>query len=236
MNGQAAVGIARIGGILFLVSLIAGGFGEGFAPSQLIAPTDAAATAHHIIASDALFRFGFASYLVEGCCNVALAVVLFVLLRRLAPLVAGLGALFHVMAAAVFAFAELFYFVPSLLLGGDAYLKSFSADQLNSLVLLSLNVYGLGGGMSLVFYGVGWICFGYLIFRSGYLPAWLGILVVVGGIGFAIRTFALILLPNLSTSFLQVPMIIAIVAVSGWLLVRGVDIAKWEQAPAAAGA
>ena len=90
--------------------------------------------------------------------------------------------------------------------------------------------------MSVVFYGVGWICFGYLIFRSGYLPAWLGILVVVGGIGFALRTFALILLPNLSTSFLQVPMIIAIVAISGWLLVRGVDIAKWEQAPAPAGA
>jgi hypothetical protein len=63
---------ARIGGVLFMVSLAAGGFGEGFVPSQLIATGDAAATARHILNSDTLFRVGFACYLVEALCDVAL--------------------------------------------------------------------------------------------------------------------------------------------------------------------
>ncbi len=58
---------ARIAGILFLVSLVAGGFGEAYVPSKLIVSGDAAATAKNLIASHSLFRLGFAAYLVEAC-------------------------------------------------------------------------------------------------------------------------------------------------------------------------
>src|SRR5580704_5140035 len=127
---------ARIGVVLFLVSIVAGGFGEGLAPSQLIAPGDAAATARHILTSDTLFRAGFASYLVEGLCDAALTAVFFVLLRRVdLGLTVGV-VVFRIMATATFAFAELFYFAPSVLLTNDSYLKTFSTDQLNTLALM----------------------------------------------------------------------------------------------------
>jgi len=219
---------ARIGGVLFLVSLVAGGFGEGFAPSQLIATGDAAATARHIVNSDAVFRVGFASYLVEGLCDVALTVVFYVLLRPVNPVVTLGIVLFRLMATATFAFGELFYFAPSLIVRNDTYLKSFSPDQLNTLTLLSLNLYGLGGLISLVFYGVASIGIGYLMFRSGYFPRILGVVWAIGGSGFVLRTFAAVLVPSIPTAILQAPQILAILMLAIWLLTKGVDEARWE--------
>jgi hypothetical protein len=221
---------ARIGGVLFLVSIVAGGFGEGLAPSQLIAPGDAAATARHILTSDTLFRAGFASYLVEGLCDAALTAVFFILLR---PVDLGLTVgvvVFRIMATATFAFAELFYFAPSVLLTNESYLKTFSSDQLNTLTLLSLNLYGVGGSMSLAFYGAASIGIGYLIFRSQYLPRWLGIAWIIGGACFVLRTFTSVLFPGFPGGILQAPQIVAILLLAIWFLVKGVDVAKWEAA------
>jgi hypothetical protein len=72
---------ARAVGVLFLLSIVAGGFGEAYVPYRLIVPADAAATAKNLVASNMLFRLGFASYLVEAVCDVALALMLYVLLR-----------------------------------------------------------------------------------------------------------------------------------------------------------
>jgi len=221
---------ARIGGVLFLVSLVAGGFGEGFAPSQLIAPGDAAATARHILTSDTLFRVGFASYLVEGLCDAALTAVFFVLLRPVDQVLTVAVVVFRIMATATFAFAELFYFAPSLLLSNESYLKTFSSDQLNTLTLLSLNLYGVGGAISLAFYGAASVGIGYLMFRSQYLPRWLGVLWVIGGACFVLRTFTLVLFPALPGGILQAPQILAILLLAIWLLAKGVDLAKWEAA------
>lgn len=221
---------ARIGGVLFLVSIVAGGFGEGFAPSQLVAPGDAAATARHILTSDTVFRVGFASYLVEGLCDAALTAVFFVLLRPIDQVLTVAIVVFRIMATATFAFAELFYFAPSLILTNEPYLRSFSSDQLNTLTLLSLNLYGVGGAMSLAFYGVASIGIGYLMFRSQYLPRWLGIVWVIGGACFVLRTFAFVLLPAIPGGVLQAPQIVAILLFAIWLLAKGVDAAKWEVA------
>ena len=145
---------ARIAGVLFLISLVAGGFGEFYVPSTLIVSGDAAATAKNIIASDSLFRIGFASYLVEAMCDIGLTLFLYLLLRPVREDLALLAAFFRLVSTAVFAVAELFYFAPLLILGGAASLKSFSPDQLNALALHSLRLYGHGAGIFMVFYGV----------------------------------------------------------------------------------
>ncbi len=226
---------ARIAGVLFLISIVAGAFGELWVPSKLIVSADATATANNIMASESLFRMGFASYLVEAVCDVALALILYVLLRPVRKDLALLAAFFRLVSTAVFATAELFYFAALLILGGAGYLKTFSTDQLNSLALLSLKLYGYGGGIFMVFYGVPSILFGYLIFKSGYLPKGLGVLLALGGLGFVTRSFALVLAPAYPSSFLLLPTILAAVSLTLWLLVRGVDVAKWEEKAAVAG-
>ena len=87
----------------------------------------------------------------------------------------------------------------------------------------------------MVFYGVPSILFGYLIFQSGYLPKVLGVLLALGGLGFVARSFALVLAPAYPSSFLLLPTVLATVSLALWLLVRGVDVAKWEEKAALAG-
>src|SRR5438034_10715734 len=138
---------ARIAGILFLLSIVAGAFGELYVPSRIIVSSDAAATAKNINALGWLFRLGFAVYLVEAVCDIALTLILYVLLRPVRRDLALLAAFFGLVSTALFGVAALFYFAASLILGGANYLKTFSPDQLNTLALLSLKLYGYGGGI-----------------------------------------------------------------------------------------
>ena len=172
---------------------------------------------------------------MEGLCDAALTAVLFVLLRPVDQVLTVAVVVFRIMATATFAFAEVFYFAPSLLLTNESYLKTFSSDQLNTLTLLSLNLYGVGGAMSLAFYGVASIGIGYLMFRSQFLPRWLGIVWVIGGACFVLRTFTFVLFPAMPGGILQAPQILAILLLAIWFLAKGVDVAKWEAAAPSSG-
>jgi hypothetical protein len=64
---------------------------------------------------------------------------------------------------------------------------------------------------------------GYLIARSRYLPRIIGILLLIGGAGFVLRSATFILAPSYSSALLLIPMMLAGVSLTAWLLVRGVD-------------
>jgi len=219
---------ARVAGVLFLLSLIAGGFGESWVPSRLIVSADAAATAENIKAFDFLFRLGFAGYLVEAVCDISLTLILYVLLRPVHKDLALLAAFFGLIGTALFGVAELFYFASSLIAGGSDFLKGFSPDQRNALALLSLKLFGYGGAIFTVFYGIGWVLRGYPIFRSGYLPRFLGVLMALGALGFVTRNFALVLVPAYASGSLLLLMVPGGLALTVWLLVKGVDVPTWE--------
>ncbi len=220
---------ARIAGVLFLLSFIAGGFGESYVPSKIIVLADAAATAENIEAHDTLFRMGFAGYLVEAVCDITLTLILFELLRPVSKELALLAAFFGLVGTAVFGVAELFYFAASQILKGADYLNTFSPDQLNTLALLLLKLFGYGGGIFLVFSGVAWVLRGYLIFRSAYLPKFLGVLLALGGVAFVARNFALVLAPAYASGNLLLLILPGGLSLTLWLLFKGVDLPKWEE-------
>jgi hypothetical protein len=233
MNSASVQRYARSGGVLLLVSLVAGGFGELYVPTKLLVSADPGATARNIAASASLFRLGFAGYLVEAICDVALTLIFYVLLKPVSKNLALLAAFYGLVGTAVFAFGELFYFSTSLVLGGAEYLKSFSPDQLQTLALLALKVSGLSGGILMVFGGVGSLVLGYLILHSEYLPRFLGVLWGLGGLGFVVRNFALVLAPAYAFDWLLLPMTLAMLAGALWLIVRGVNLDKWADRGAA---
>jgi hypothetical protein len=215
---------ARPAGVLFLVTVVAGGFGEVYIPSKIIVTSDATATAGNIMASNFLFRVGFASYLVEALCDVALSLIFYVLLKPVHKHLALLAAFFGLVSTSLFAVAELFYFAAALPLSGAQYLKTFSPEQLNALSLLSLKVYAYGGGIFMAFYGAAAVIRGYLIYRSGYLPKALGVLLALAGVGFITRNFALVLAPAYASQILLLPMPLAVLSMAAWLLVKGVRL------------
>ena len=220
---------AKVAGVLILLSFIGGGFGEAYVPSKLIVAADAAATMEKLKSSDVMFRLGFAGYLVEACCDVTLALIFYVLLKPVHRYVSLLAAFLGLMGTATFAAAELFYFAPTLVLRGGGYLKSFSSDQLNTLALLSLNLFGLGGVIFTVFYGLGWVLRGYLMFRSGYFPKFLGVLMTVAGLAFIVSNFTAVLVPQYQSGWLLASMMPGLLLLTVWLLFKGVDLPKWEE-------
>jgi hypothetical protein len=227
---------ARIAGVLLLLSLCAGFLGEIVVPMTLIVPGDAARTASNIVGAETLFRAGFALYLVEALCDVALALVFYALLYPVQQHLALLSAFFGVMSTALFGVAELFYFAPLLLLSGRGYLNTFSPDQLKTLALLSLGLYTYAAGIFAVFYGAASALRGYLIYRSGFLPKTLGLLLMLAGIGFIAKNFALVLAPAYASNAFLLPMVVAGASLTVWLLVKGVDVARWEAIAARAAA
>ncbi len=223
---------ARVAGLLFLVSLVAGGFGEAYVPSKLIVSADPAATVANIKNFDFLYRLGFAAFLIESLCDATLALLLYALLKPVSKELSLLAAFFGLLATALFAAAELFYFAPTIILKAT-YLNSFSADQLNSLVLLSLKFYSYGGMILTAYYGMSWIVRGYLMFRSGYLPKFLGVLMTIGGVGFVARNFLLTLAPAYASDLLLMLMFPGGLIMTAWLLIKGVNESKWEARVAA---
>ncbi len=236
-NAKATTSVqtyARIAGLLFLLSMIGGGFGEFYVPTKLIVAFDATATANNIVAFNSLFRWGFAGYLLEAVCDISLAWIMYVLLRPVQKDIALLAAFFGLVSTAVFAVAELFFFGSTFILGGADYLKTFTPAQLNTLGLLSIKFYLYGGMIFLAFYGIATAIRGYLIYRSGYFPKFLGVLLVLAGLGFIAKNFAAVLAPKFPSDLFMVAMPFAGVALTLWFLVKGVDVPKWEAKAATA--
>ena len=227
---------ARIAGVLFLVSFVAGGFGEAYVPSKIIVSGDAAATAANIRNFEFLYRLGFAGFLIESLCDITLVLIMYALLKPVSRELSLLAAFIGLVGTALFAFAELFYFAPPLIIGGAGYLKTFSPDQLNTLALLSLKFYSYAGMIFTAYYGMSWLIRAYLIFRSGYLPKFLGVLMAIGGLGFVVRNFLLILAPRYASDVLLMLMFPGGLLLAVWLLVKGVDIPKWKARVGAVGA
>lgn len=226
---------ARTAGVLGLISIVAGGFGEAYVPAALVVSRDAAATARNIVMSESLFRWGFTAYLVEALCDTGLTLLFYLLLGAVRRDLALLAVFFRLIGTAGFAMAQVFYFAALPVVGGSDQLKAFPPDQLHALALLSLKVSGYGQSVFTMFYGVGSVLLGYLMYRSVFLPRFIGILLALSGVGFVAKTFTWALTASYSSPLLLMPAGIAALALTGWLLVKGVDAAKWKEKAATRG-
>ncbi|MGH6987464.1 MAG: DUF4386 domain-containing protein [Caulobacteraceae bacterium] len=220
---RSAQRYARVAGVLILVSLLAGLFGEVYVPNATLG-VDAGALGRH----SALLRAGAAAYLLEALCDVSLTLIFFVLFRPVSRNMALLAAFFRLEATAVFGASEFFYLTAVLASGGPASLKTIPQDQLRALMHFSFEVYA-SGSSNMVFYGAGAIVIGWLIWRSGFLPKVLGALWVVGGLGMVANAFATVAAPPLARFWELVPLLAAMLALAVWFLARGINTARWEE-------
>lgn len=226
--------IARVAGLLYLIIIASGIFAEFFVRSNLIVAGDATATANNIMASEGLFRTSIGADVVMILSDVALALLFYLLLKPVNDALSLLAAFFRLAQAAVLGFNLLNLFFVLQLLSGASFLAVFGTVQLHALVMLFLEAHGTGYSIGLVFFGVHCAILGYLIFKSGYFPKILGILLTVASAGYLIDSFSNFLLPNYQdyeSIFLAVvfiPAFIAELSLCLWLLIKGVKIPKME--------
>src|SRR5438128_9332633 len=223
---------ARIGGVLYLIIIIVGLFGEAFVRDRLIVSGDAAATAAKIMSHESLWRFHIAAELFLLICAVALLWILFVLLRPVSRDLALLAVFINLVSIGIEA-ATTMYLIEALFpLGNAGYLKAFTPEQVYAMATLSLKSHGYGFSVSLLFFGCFCLIVGYLIFRSGYLPKTIGVLMQIAGLSYLTNSFALILSPAFANRLfpaILVPAFIGEVSLCLWLLVKGVNVEKWEE-------
>ena len=217
---------ARIAGVAMLLSIVFGLLGEMILPERIVVARDPAATAANILGNPMLFRLTFAAYLVEALCDVALCVFFYILLKPVDKRLALLSAFFGIASMVMYAVGQSSFFASYLVLGDSPGMTSFSIEQRNALAYLALRIAGTIGWLFLCLYGIASMIRGYLIARSGYLPKLLGILFIIGGACFFLRSATYLLAPKYSSLILLLPMALAGIPTMLWLLVRGIDPAR----------
>jgi hypothetical protein len=227
---------ARVSGALYLIIFAAGLFAEFFVRDRLIVYGDGTVTATNILAHELLYRSGGAALLITVACEPAVALLFYELLKPVSRSVSLLAAFFRLVYAAMNGVNQLLHFIPLVLLGAGV--ASFETDQLRGLALVSLDVYAQGLWITLIFFGLHCVLVGYLIWSSAFLPRTLGLLMAIAGACYLTHSFARLVVPAFAVRlfpYIIVPGFVAELALTLWLLVRGVNVQRWnEQAGAVA--
>jgi Domain of unknown function (DUF4386) len=213
---------ARMAGILYLVYIVTTMFAD-VTRSKLIVFGDASATANNILASEGLFRISFISDVLAGVLFLLAAWALYVLLKPVEKNVALLFLLLNLGGVAVQCLNMLNLFSTVLLLSGADYLKVFQADQLQALAMLFLNLYKNGFMIAQFFYAAWLFPLGYLVFKSGYLPKLLGIVLMVECFGWLLHPLQFFLFPSYTViNYLSFSIgFIGEFSLTLWLLIKG---------------
>ncbi len=219
--------LARVTGFLYLVLLPLGIFGI-YASTAPVVPGDAATTVNNILASESLFRLGTVSALLVQVVNIFVVLGLYQLLKQVNQNITMLMVLFLLLGVPIAMLNELNQVAVLLLLKGAVSSAAFTAQQVQSLVPLFLGLHQSGIQIAGIFWGLWLLPMGYLVFKSGSLPRILGILLVIGGFGYLIDSFAFFIVPDLHVAVAQFTFV-GEVLLPLWLLIKGVNIAKWEK-------
>ena len=227
---------ARMAGVFAWI-----GTTEGFAicvRSRLVVDSDAAATAHNILAHEMLYRWGFVGDVISCVAFIIYTLLLYNLFRPVSRRLSLLAAVSNLVGFPIQLSIGVFLLAPLAVLEGPHSLSAVNVAQSQALALMFLNIYNDGYAISMVLFGFYNLLTGYLIFRSTFLPRILGVLLAISGLCYQINNFAGFLWPAFQAHlepYILFPGV-AELLLALWLVVMGVNEQRWkEQASAARG-
>ena len=194
-------------------------FAEFYVYPHLVIPGHIEQTAQNILAHQGLFSAGILAYLFSFICDVVIAWALYYLLKPVsAPTL--LAAWFQLVytAAGLCACLNLVTVLRLLRTPADAAL--FGAGPLFAQVRVLLMTFGSIWGLSLVFFAIHLMLAGYLIYRSGYIPKWVGIAMFIAGVGYVVQNLNAYLFPDPDLGYVAVALVGELVFML-WLLILG---------------
>ena len=220
----------RAGGALYLFIIAAGLFSEVFVRSQLIVAGDASATAANILGSQHLYRAGLSAELLMLVCDVALAVIFFVVLRSVGFLLALFAACLRLVMAAISGTNLLNHMDALLWLNGASTSEALGSSQVQEIAYHSLRSHAFGYHVALVFFGIYCVTLGILIVRCGFLPKLIGRLMILAGACYLANSFgATLAIDSISGlgSIILLPALVAELSLALWMLIKGIDAEQW---------
>ncbi|OYU56235.1 MAG: hypothetical protein CFE25_03050 [Chitinophagaceae bacterium BSSC1] len=220
---------ARMGGIAYLIIIIAGASGELLIRNKIVISNDPQTTANNLLSHALLWRIGIAGDLLMHVCDLFLSIAYFQLFRLVNRPMARLSLFFGLMQTAVLIANKMNLVMPLLYLEHADKLQAFSLPQLQEMAFLSIQAHDYGFGNGLIFFGFACIIDAYLIIQSGFLPKFLGWFIGLAGICYLINSFTLLLAPSFSPQVFPVVMPIIFLSELSlclWLLIKGVKMEK----------
>jgi hypothetical protein len=210
--------VARVAGVLYLVT-IAAGIWSNAALDRIVIPGDPSGTVQNTIATDALFRWSVLVSIVGGAAYVVITALLYELLAPVNRFVSLSAAFLSLVGCALWTLGGVFQFVA-------LFFPHAPGD-----VALALRLHNESFVVTWLFFGPYCLLVGYLIFKSTYFPKALGLLLVLAGICDAFDGAAIIVSPPLAdalSSFILLPALVGEAALAFWLLVAGIDVARYR--------
>jgi hypothetical protein len=213
----------RFAGLLYILTSIVGFFAMGYVPGKLIVDRDAAATANNIAASETLFRLGIAGQLIGQAGFIFVALALYDLLKGVNRRHASLMVLLIVVSIPIAFVNELNSMAALVLVRGADFLSIFEKPQRDALAMLFLNLHHYGFVVAEMFWGLWLFPLALLVYRSRFLPRFLGVWLALAGLAWVVLSLTGIVLPQYvdKVDTYTQPAVFGEIAFMFWLLIKG---------------
>jgi Domain of unknown function (DUF4386) len=213
----------RFAGLLYLLTSIVGFFAMGYVPGKLIVHGNASATANNIAASETLFRLGIAGELIGMAGFIFVALALYDLLKEVNRRHASLMVTLIVVSIPIAFLNELNSIAALVLVRGADFLSIFEKPQRDALAMLFLNLHHYGFVLAEIFWGLWLFPLGLLVYRSRFLPRFLGVWLALAGFAWVILSLTGVLLPQYldKVDTISQPALFGEVALMLWLVIKG---------------
>jgi hypothetical protein len=214
---------ARIAGGIYLLMVFTAPFSQLYLPAKLIVHGDAAATAANVIAHETLFRFGIVADMATHTIFIAIVLALYRLFARVDNFWSGTMVAL-VLVSATIGFVNVLTNIAALILfqGGDS-LNALSSAQLNALGTFFLRLHGQGNNVDELFWGLWLFPFGLLVMRSGFLPRFLGVWLILNGVAYVVLSITSMFDAAFANRLFgySMPLLFGELVIAFWLVIRG---------------
>src|SRR6266496_6799300 len=217
---------ARIAGAIYLSMVFTAPFSLIYVPSKLIVRGNAAATADNILAHETMFRLSILGELVGMVIFICLAIALYRLLSSVNKTWAMLMLAFVLVSAAVGFLNTLNNIAAVILFRGGEFLTVLDKSQRDALAMLFLRLHSQGEFINEIFWGVWLFPFGLLVFRSGFLPRFIGVWLMINCFGYVALSVTALFFPDYYEAAFKwaQPVLLGELAIMLWLLIKGAKV------------
>ena len=213
----------RFVGLLYILTSIPGFFAMMYVPSKLIVHGNAAATASNIAAHEMLFRLGIAGQLIGQAGFIFVALALYDLLKGVNRRCASLMVTLVVVQIPIAFLNELNSIAALVLVRGADFLSIFEKSRRDALAMLFLNLHFQGLVVDEIFWGLWLVPLALLVYRSRFLPRFLGVWLALAGFAWVILSLTGVLSPQYYDKVFTYsqPAAFGEVAFMLWLVIKG---------------
>ncbi|MBI9097214.1 MAG: DUF4386 domain-containing protein [Spirochaetaceae bacterium] len=223
--------IARTAGLLYTLMIPLGIFGIMYVPATLVVAGDAAATAVNIVLNTGLFRLSIVAALLVQISHIFIVLLLYKLLISVNRNHAVLMVIFLLISVPLTMINELNNFAVLLLAGGADSLNAFTSGQVQALTSILLDLHEFGILIAGIFWGLWLLPMGYLVYKSDFLPKFLGVLLIIACSGYVIDSFSRMIFPGYGTTIMANIIVFTMfgeIVFPLWLLIKGVKVEEGQ--------